>query len=546
MTGGDARSCLASAAIVAAGTVGGDSGFRGMLDGLLAAGPDIDMTAILRTAAALGLDHSAFQAQFASGEALATARREAETLVTASRLQQIPTLVVDGRVVPRWSHPGADTGEVLRAIPRGSETAMSVVRRIAVAAALLAAVGCAPRSTAPIALDDPHAPSRIAATLDDARVVGLGEATHGQHESFEWKRKITMALVRERGVRVVAYESSATRARAADDYVSGRSDDRRAAILGLGMLIWAVEENAALLDDLRAWNAAAAPADRVRFVGVDVQDPDAAAARLAELVRDADPTLAAHAIGLAGALPAAVESLWRGEPAAYEAAIAGLAAVEAAAKASPNLDSTLQAEIALRAMELRLGGEMFRSAGGRDRAMAEMLLAQLAPGESAALWAHNEHVKRSSLASLSSPEPAAGGALAETLGRSYVAVGILFDAGEFQALDRRDDGTWGFRRFTVGPAPDGSVERELVTLGLADTFVDLRAVPRGAPPSWPDVPRPYRIFGGYNIRPEHLSALQPAEAPRHAFDAIILLRSTTAAVPCDPSRRLAEGTASAE
>ena len=87
-----------------------------MLDGLLAAGPDIDMTAILRTAAALGLDHSAFQAQFASGEALATARREAETLVTASRLQQIPTLVVDGRVVPRWSHPGADTGEVLRAI----------------------------------------------------------------------------------------------------------------------------------------------------------------------------------------------------------------------------------------------------------------------------------------------------------------------------------------------------------------------------------------------------------------------------------------------
>lgn len=36
-----------------------------------------------------------------------------------------------------------------------------------------------------------------------------------------------------------------------------------------------VEENAALLGDLRAWNAKSAPADRVRFIGVDAQDGDA-------------------------------------------------------------------------------------------------------------------------------------------------------------------------------------------------------------------------------------------------------------------------------
>ncbi|MBL9148486.1 MAG: thioredoxin domain-containing protein [Phycisphaerae bacterium] len=116
MTGGDARSCLASAAIVAAGTIGGDEKFRAMLNALLAVGPDVDMTTILEKAAAIGLDHSAFQAQFASGEALASVRREAETLVKATRLVQIPTLVIDGRVVPRWSHPGAPAGDVLRAI----------------------------------------------------------------------------------------------------------------------------------------------------------------------------------------------------------------------------------------------------------------------------------------------------------------------------------------------------------------------------------------------------------------------------------------------
>ncbi|MBL9148485.1 MAG: erythromycin esterase family protein [Phycisphaerae bacterium] len=417
---------------------------------------------------------------------------------------------------------------------------MKAAWQATLAAVLVVAAGCVPRATEPIRLDDPRAPSRIAAAVSEARVVGLGEATHGQHESFEWKQRITMALVRECGVRVVAYEASASLARATDDYVSGRTGDARAALRGLGMLIWAVEENAALLEDLRAWNAAAAPADRVRFIGVDVQDPEAAARRLAELVRDSNPSLAAHARGLADALPAAVDALWRGDPSAYEAVAAGVAEVEAEVAASSFPNSALQAEAILRAKELRLGCEMFRSAGSRDRAMAEMLLAQLAPGESAVFWAHNEHIKRSPLASLASPELAAGGHLGEALGSSYAAVGFLFDSGAFQALDRGADGAWGFRRYTVGPAAEGSLERELLSLGLADTFVDMRAIPRATPPAWPDVARGCRVFGGYNIRAEDMSALQPATAPREAFDAIIVFRTTSAASPREAARILGE------
>jgi len=95
--------------------------------------------------------------------------------------------------------------------------------------------------------------------LKEVRVLALGEATHGQHESFELNRAWTMHLVRNTGYRYVAYEASASKARACEEYIAGRNNDRAEALSGLGMLIWMVEENAALLDDLRAGTNTQAP-----------------------------------------------------------------------------------------------------------------------------------------------------------------------------------------------------------------------------------------------------------------------------------------------
>ena len=78
---------------------------------------------------------------------------------------------------------------------------------------------------------------RLDGEFAKAQVVGLGEATHGQHEAFELKRALTMHLIRNHGYRLVAYEASASSAIVCDDYIAGRNDDRRAALGGLSMLI---------------------------------------------------------------------------------------------------------------------------------------------------------------------------------------------------------------------------------------------------------------------------------------------------------------------
>ncbi len=139
----------------------------------------------------------------------------------------------------------------------------------------------------------------FASILESVRVIGLGEATHDQRECFAFKRRLTLHLIREHGFRLVAYEANATRAKLLNDYVQGHSSDAIAAMGGFGMMIWMIEENRLLLDELRAWNEKAKAADRVEIIGIDVQGAIGAAQHLQKLLEGALPELALEARAIA-------------------------------------------------------------------------------------------------------------------------------------------------------------------------------------------------------------------------------------------------------
>ncbi|MBL8693081.1 MAG: erythromycin esterase family protein [Planctomycetes bacterium] len=378
----------------------------------------------------------------------------------------------------------------------------------------------------------------IDARFAEARVVGLGEATHGQHEAFELKRRLTLDLIRRHGFRLVAYEASAARALACEEFIQGRSDNIEGAIAGLGMLIWNVEENETLLRDLRRWNEEAAPAERVHFVGIDVQDPTAAAQRLRVLMASPAAELAARVEALPARIEPAVAKLWSGDAAEYLSVSAEAAAIAAAVA---ELRVPIAPEAALRATELRHSVEMFRSPGGRDRAMAEMLLCALdAAGEAtkAVVWAHNQHVTKAPLRYLGSEELAMGGHLAAALGERYYSLGFLFGEGEFHAnASDPATGAWRFERYRLGPPPEESLEAPFAEARMEESILDLRAAPRlGAVGLWLDGAHGQRWFGGYNIPPDYAQAASdarrlPPTHPRGDYDGLVYLPRTTAAQP---------------
>lgn len=382
--------------------------------------------------------------------------------------------------------------------------------------------------------------SRLAAMLSTSRVIGLGEATHGQHEAFDLKRRATMELVRHHGYRTVAYEASASKARACNDYIQGRTDDRAAAMRGFGMLIWAVEENAALLDDLRAWNAAAAPADRVRFIGFDAQDGEAVVERIGGLMGDS--ALTGRLNVLLERAGGAMQHLFQGDRRAFEALGSDLDLLERDLGTSKLPHQDEQAELLLRTSELRAHILMYGTPGGRDKTMADLLLAQLGANEKCVVWAHNGHVKRSALDYLGTEELAMGGHLAHALKHDYYALGFAFGSGDFQANALDSTGRWGFKRYHHTALATGSLEADLVATGLGDLAIDLRSAPPDTTVQrWLTTPHGQRWWGGYNVpddcdeRTRDASQLMPM-TPANDFDGLVFFARTTAAVPVDRSR----------
>lgn len=193
------------------------------------------------------------------------------------------------------------------------------------AGALLALSACAAADPAPAQPrnDRPAAPAREAAAsawarsavpvtgaandhdaliaaIGDANFVLLGESTHGTHEFYRERARISERLVRERGVGAIAIEGDWSAARRVNAYVRGLGSDRDAAQALAGFTnfpqwMWPNADFAAFIERLRAYNTTQPAELRVGVYGMDVYDLfDAADAVLAYLGK-ADPAAAARA-----------------------------------------------------------------------------------------------------------------------------------------------------------------------------------------------------------------------------------------------------------
>lgn len=370
--------------------------------------------------------------------------------------------------------------------------------------------------------------------VGEARIVALGESSHGTAEDFRMKHRIIRYLVERKGFTVVAFEGSWAATDLLDAYVKGGPGTAAAGLDRLGFWTWRTEEVRDLVEWMRSTNAGK-PSKPLSFTGFDMQDmenpvrclteglaklPEADRTAVlslypAEADRGGEKLRALDAARLAELLADANEAVSRLE-----------ARREAIAAATSAKDYERLRQCARIIVQLVEDLDEGLSNAHRDRSMAANVrwLADTAyPGEKIVLWAHNAHV---------GTRPGwMGGHLRETFGTDMVVLGFASHHGEVRAVALKD-GTMqmaaGPVTHTLGPVVPNSLDDILDAVGLPFFVADLRQAPAGgALAQWLARPQLETSIGagydpaGINASPSLVGA---------SYDAIVFIAESSAAV----------------
>lgn len=392
------------------------------------------------------------------------------------------------------------------------------------------------------------------------RLVLLGEASHGTHEFYAERARITRRLIEEHAINAVAVEGDWPDAYRVNRYVLGQSGDPDAehALRGFRRFptwMWRNRDVADFVEWLRDHNERLRPAERVRFYGLDLYSLAASMQAVVEYLDAVDPAEATRA----RARYACFDRFGEPEGQAYGHALAYQGAV-------PCENEVVAQLVALRAKTadyLRRDGmdafdeaffaeqnavvvrdaeeyyqQMYRAEVSswnlRDRHMAattEALLDHLGhlhPLPRLAIWEHNSHVGDARATAMGRRGELNVGQLArQRHDGQAVLVGFTTYSGTVTAA--RDWGAITERRH-VRPARPDSYEAQLHATGLDRFWIDC-AEPRvrGAL----ETARLERAIGViYRPETELQSHYFPAQLADQ-FDVVIHLDETRAVEPLD-------------
>jgi len=366
----------------------------------------------------------------------------------------------------------------------------------------------------------------ILALVGDARIVSLGEATHGTAEFFQLKHRMLELLVEKKGFTVFGIEASLPDALAVNEYVLEGKGDPARALAGLGFWTWNTEEVLAMIRWMRRYNEDPAHEHKLKFYGFDMQAPGSAAKRLRETIGVRDPATLP-------ALDALAPLLRRGDAAIAAAELMAVdEAIESLARWIDAHPRDADAVIARRLVETIRQAASGRGAPrerylNRDRAMAEnvkWILETEGPAAKIVLWSHNGHASTEAMSF--APEGKMGVHLRRAYGAQMVVVGFAFNRGRFQAISQK---MGGLRQHTVEAAPLGSFDNALSRAGAPIFALDLRSA-EGEARAWLDSPLRHRSVGAV-YEPDHADSYLAVMHPRRSFDAVLFVDDTTAAKP---------------
>lgn len=394
-----------------------------------------------------------------------------------------------------------------------------------------------------------HAPLEpLLERIGDARVVLLGECTHGTSEFYAMRARITEALIARKGFRIVALEADWPDAASLDRSVRGLPPLplREEPFSRFPAWMWRNREVGAFTDWLRARNGAETdPSRKVSVHGLDLYSLNNSIGAVVDYLERLDRAAAEYAREMYACF-----TPWERDPSGYgRAATAGLLegcereAVQTLEslladrlryiREDPDgfLDAARNATVVREAE--RYYRAMYRGAKEswnlRDQHMFDTLLALLehrGPESRAVVWAHNSHVGDARATEMGTHgEISIGQLVRERFGDAAYAIGFGTDRGVVAAASDWD-GPVEFKELM--PSHPDSYEQLCHASGVPRFMLPLRARDRLGVRTALLAPRLQRAIGViYRPASEMVSHYFQATLPLQ-FDEWIWMDTTTA------------------
>jgi protein-L-isoaspartate(D-aspartate) O-methyltransferase len=443
-----------------------------------------------------------------------------------------------------WAEAPADVRArrgILPRRPRGPLVAPSPATRATAIAKLIGECAEPIASIADAPLD------ALLERIGDARIVLLGEATHGTSEFYRMRTRITQELILRHGFRAVAVEADWPDAAAVDRYVRGRRPHPRSwtPFARFPTWMWRNAETHALIEWLRAYNA---ESDHdVSFSGLDLYSMYTSAYEVVRYLDRVDAQAAEVARERYGRL-----TPWQQDPAAYGRA----ALVGRMQSCEPEVVAMLRDLLAKRIeYSAQDGDEFFDAAQNarvvagaeryyrtmyhgaaeswnlRDQHMFDTLRSIIAQRGNAkvVVWEHNSHIGDARATEMAARGEHNVGQLCRTAyGDAAFLIGFGTDRGTVAAAHAWDE---PMERMRVRPARQDSYERLCHQSGVPAFLLHLRDPFRDELRDELSEPRLERAIGvvyrpDTELQSHYFQAILPAQ-----FDEYIWFDETDAVHP---------------
>lgn len=376
--------------------------------------------------------------------------------------------------------------------------------------------------------------------IGEAHLVSLGEATHGTREFFQLKHRMLEFLVSEMGFTIFGIEAMMPEAFDINEYVLTGIGDPVKALAGLSFWAWDTEEVLGMIRWMRHYNEDPRHTNKLKFYGFDMSyapravrvtldylrrvDPEQASASEKRLRMLANPFTALTFWNLQKErredVGAFVDTLLRGFDERKQDYIKRSSATEWVL-------ARQHANIVSQNLKMQITPNI------RDSAMAEnirWILEYEGKDSKMVAWAHNGHV-----ATRFGDNGSMGMHLRKMFGADMVIFGFAFNQGSFQAVEMPFPSAKGLHPFTVGPAPEGSLDATLAAAGLSLATIDLHTLPKVGPVAeWFSSPHATRGIG--TVYSDQISFFLP-EVLSTRYNALFFVEKTTSARPVEGGQR---------